>query len=894
MPEGLDIGAMSGRVELEDNLTGKLDIAIRKIEEFDERFGGMGKRVIENAASFFTAEAALHAMERGFEMLTDTAKEFFNVVLEGAGVADVEENFNKLAEGAGRVGETMMGVLREGTHNTIADFELMKSLNAALAVGVNITDQQYRSLATGAFALAQAKGMDVANAFELINDAMVRGQARGLRALDIRVNQTQAEEDFAKKLNTTAELLTDQEKIEATRAAILNSVTEATKRLGEQTDGLDERVAQASVAWKNFQEDLGKTVATSPVIMAGLDGIRDALTSAFGGKQVDIVKAVTSVVEDLAIKTLSMAEVVVDSVGVIGVTWNGALVVFENVKAGWAAIAYIAEGALLAIEKGLNKISFGALDESVAAIQADMEGWYNTMAESAAAIENHKSAEEGWAVTTGNVKDGIEKIRQRMIEAKQTQTESAGEVKKHAEAQGALAEATEKASGGVRMSKEEWKKYQDALKEVTLAEQSHGDVLNTIDGNVVEAVKHYLDLGVSIDKLNALYDLNAMQGARIVEIKKQEADALKAEADAAADLAKRWTEFYAQKESLTATDAQKATIAAEKDYEIAVQNLQAKGVKNVEYYNELWALRGKDIENAEQARIASDSRSKANLEQRLAQEKATLDMMKSAYGQFTDMDREAQAQVVENLKNQREHWNEVGNSIDGAAGKTKTMAGEVVLLSGRVAKLDDILKGFVTGWFDVNGKEITSQISDRYSEQEIVAIAAKLGTTGSAIRDMLSHIGQGSLQDILKAGEAAKAGGQKALDLWHAMGGSDLGGKALARTTETGPIGEMPMPPIMIRPTTGGGVGRAPSGGAVGGPQRRESENYWPWDSPEAMMGGSRNANRETSVRIEPGAFVFQYPIMNDPKAAGEIVRMISKQLVERFSAIGIRMPGLA
>ena len=44
---------------------------------------------------------------------------------------------------------------------------------------------------------------------------------------------------------------------------MLEAVADATKRLGEQTDGLDEIVAQAQTAWTNFLDELGSAIATS-------------------------------------------------------------------------------------------------------------------------------------------------------------------------------------------------------------------------------------------------------------------------------------------------------------------------------------------------------------------------------------------------------------------------------------------------------------------------------------------------------------------------------------------------------------------------------------------------------------------------------------------------------
>src|SRR6185369_10969846 len=128
------------------------------IGKFEHGWKEAAGHVLENAASFFTAEAAVHALEHAMEIGVEALKE---MTIEGAKVADVEHNFEHLTESAGRLGSTLLGVLKEGTHNTISDMELMKSANQDLAAGLNLTDAQFGTLAQGAFALAQATGTDV-------------------------------------------------------------------------------------------------------------------------------------------------------------------------------------------------------------------------------------------------------------------------------------------------------------------------------------------------------------------------------------------------------------------------------------------------------------------------------------------------------------------------------------------------------------------------------------------------------------------------------------------------------------------------------------------------------------------------------------------------------------
>lgn len=307
----VDIGSIKGTVELEDkfsnaltNFDRKLNDAVNGIrstgsavDQLGNKLQNTGSAIAATFVGMFSAEVAIKAVRAGVGLLVD---EISKLTLGGAAVADVEENFNRLASQAGVLGESLLGPLREGSHNTITDFKLMKIVNGDLAAGMVLTGDQFKTLSKGAFALAQATGVDVESAFEKMNAAMLRGKTRSIAALTGAIDLKDAQLKYADSLHKTVEQLTSSEKLEATRAAILDKVAAATKRLGEQTDGIDEMVAQVATAWKNFEEELGKTIATSPEVLEAFKGIKDALASAFGNTREQAIKTITSLIADFA------------------------------------------------------------------------------------------------------------------------------------------------------------------------------------------------------------------------------------------------------------------------------------------------------------------------------------------------------------------------------------------------------------------------------------------------------------------------------------------------------------------------------------------------------------------------------------------------------------------
>jgi hypothetical protein len=742
MGEGLDVGTLTGRIELEDRLSNVLEQVGGALGKFEGGFKSAGATILEQATGFFTAEAALHAVEGAIHLGVEALKE---LTLEGAAVADVEENFKHLMETSGRLGSTLLGALREGTHNTITDFELMKTVNGDLAAGLNLTDAQYKSIATGGFALAQAKGIDVKQAFDAINDALVTGRTRGIAYLTGKIDQAAAEDKFAAKLKTTADRLTEEEKIEAGRAAILDKVAESTKKLGDQTDGLDERVAQAQAAWKNFTEDLGKTVATSPVLMAGLDGIKDALTEAFGGKSESLIQAIAHTIDNVAISAIDFAKVIVDGIGIAGMEWNAFKVVLETSVQGFRAITYVVEEVLLGLMKVANFVSGGTLfGDAIKNTEQDIERLYNAMAEGENKISGYKKAEDDWAVSSGHVNEALDKIQERMKAAQKAQEDEAAATKDGSAANkegavnaGANADATQKLGDNSRMTKEEQKKLAEAMKEINSVGTDWHKTLETISGDTVEAIKYYLEAGVGLDKLATAYGLTETQAKAVEKAWKEGTETLKNQIKAAEELGDQWNQYYDELQDLVATDLDKANHASLQKYEKTVKMLQDMGVAETKFYDDAWKLYEHDVQKNEASLIAKDTKSKAYLQQQIQDAQQTYDRMRMHSDQYTQQDIQNQGKIVQSLKDMASNWGQVNAVIDKQTEMVRTLSGEVLTLKEYEARQASGGSFEVTrnnfdamlGQFRVaNSQRAYQMAASGYSFQEIIQYNQLQGT----------------------------------------------------------------------------------------------------------------------------------------------------------------------
>lgn len=687
MSEGIDIGTLSGRIELEDRLTNVLDHVGGAIGKFESSWSHMGQHMLDNTASFFTAEAALHAVEKALEI----AKEKFEeLTIGGAKVADVEQNFERLNEQAGRVGATLLGTLHEATHNTITDFELMKSVNADMAAGMKLTDDQYKTLAQGAFSLAQATGVTVKEAFDRMSDAMLTGRVRAVQLLTGKIDLAAAEQDYAKKLGTTVDHLTAEGKMEADREAILKKVGDATKRLGEQTDGLDEKVEQMQVAWQNFEEDLGKTIATSPVVMAGLNGISEALSEAFGGNKEQLIQNIVHSIEDASIKAIDFAEYVVDGAAIVAREWHALMVVIDMAKQGWMGIDYVLGEIFLTMEKIANFALAGALDEQVKATTKYLEDEYTKMAELENAIREHKKAEDDWAVSTGHVNEALEKIKKRMEDARAAAAETkphvealAGATQHVADAANAHAAANEKENLVMAKTAEEAKKALEAQKEIEASGKTWKETLSGINVETAKAVKTYLEAGVSQDKLAAAYGLTATQVTALSKSLKEEQDATKLATKAANDSAERWTQYYSMIKEMSGTTTD-ATIADVERWKAAqIKSHKDAKTDTADFYDWLGKMEAAQYEKADKARLEQDTHSKAHFEKIARDADDAYKFAASHADQFTAEYIAGLARTRDAASETAKHWKDtIGGELGKETEQAKALAAQLRAMGG--------------------------------------------------------------------------------------------------------------------------------------------------------------------------------------------------------------------
>ena len=155
------------------------------------------------------------AMAMGVKQLIDFSR-------QAAKVQAMERAFNTLSGGVDR-GSMAIGRLRRATNGTMDDFKLFQQANNAMILGVTKNSSEMAEMFDIAQRLGRALGRDTASSVESLITGIGRQSRLMLDNIGIIVKADEAYEEYAKKLGTTADKLTDAQKKQAFLPATMDS-----------------------------------------------------------------------------------------------------------------------------------------------------------------------------------------------------------------------------------------------------------------------------------------------------------------------------------------------------------------------------------------------------------------------------------------------------------------------------------------------------------------------------------------------------------------------------------------------------------------------------------------------------------------------------------------------
>lgn len=331
-----DIGVVRGLIELQDDFTSQIGLAEAALSQFtkknQESLVAVGAAVGLVTASFVAAAAAV-----------------YNLGQRGADIVDVEEALSHFS-GTSAAAAANLDSLRKGTLDTVDDFDLMKEASHLLSAGVKLNAEDFATLGSAAF-LLQNRGLGgTKEMLDLVSDAMVTGRTKTLQMAIGVVNVDAAEAAYAKTLGLMVDELTDAEKVEARRIAIMAKLKDAVKDAGAQHRDFGEQIEFAKAQMTNWLDQFAKAIATSPALAAAMQSIQDAIMEAFGGDSTETIASVMEVIKSGVIVTVDFGIAVVEMARVVNRAWN-------FVKAEVLAVYTVATMLVQGIVEGLTLVA---------------------------------------------------------------------------------------------------------------------------------------------------------------------------------------------------------------------------------------------------------------------------------------------------------------------------------------------------------------------------------------------------------------------------------------------------------------------------------------------------------------------------------------------------------
>lgn len=474
MADSLDVGALAGRVELEDNSSVTLANVAGKVDYLSGKFDELNTRVKGVAEQHESLEGVLEGIGDRFEQVGERVAEYFAVREVAKFISDIGESALALDN------------LSKQTGINVEDLQVLGQATSEYGVD---SDQLGRAI----FQMSQRiAGGDQSAATALAMMGISLKDVAGLNGKDLFLKI----ESGLATLQGTAQDVAAQDlfggRIGKSMIAFAGNADEALER----AQNLGSYMSKDAVdQWAEFQRsvdlvgnNLGKLAGSvlAPVAQ-GFNILFDSVT------KLGVAKAATG--------------------------WFGDLT------------------TLLGVNGGLVKTTAQNMNDLSAATAAEAAAAGKSVEVHKAAAEP-LSAEATAAKFLSTIQVNAAQELAPWQEKDLAYLKSIGELNaKNAAAIGVNAVQFKEYEANVKATGEATKKYEEALTSMASVGASWHDTLMNIDGETVAAVKYYLDAGVSQEKLAAAYGLTAEQVKAINSDRTAEIQGMKDELVTAAALA---------------------------------------------------------------------------------------------------------------------------------------------------------------------------------------------------------------------------------------------------------------------------------------------------------------------------------------------------------------------
>jgi hypothetical protein len=386
---------------------------------------------------------------------------------KGADIADLRDSFAHLNKTMGNDSTAVLKELKESFAGTRTDADLMRMANQALQSGLKASTKDFGLIADAARVLSDRTGVDAADAFKALSQAMATGKTKAAELLVGVIDNTAAINRYAVENGKSVKNLTEHEKIEAVAIATKRKLEEVVASNGKAQVDFADKVDQSKVKIGNMVDGINEWIATKPEL-----GTYASIVTGVAGSFTLLGAAAVPVTG--LFKTLGTTM----GVAGLGKSMAGAIGGFAGLKAAAAAAA----------------IPLGAVAAAIASVWGawkigNIESVKNGIAEWALSANNVTAHVFRWAA-------GVERLTPEQAKLAVQSTAAAEAARKQADAQKGVTNASEDLTS-------ELKKVMDAAREE--AEQAMADAKALADNEAAtkKAAKAKEDLAAGYAKVRS-------------------------------------------------------------------------------------------------------------------------------------------------------------------------------------------------------------------------------------------------------------------------------------------------------------------------------------------------------------------------------------------------------
>ncbi len=299
----------------------------------------------------------------------------------GSDILAVSKGFQSLAAAVGESGDAMLAATQTATKGLITDLDIMQAANKGLLLGLPLTDSSMGELAQTAVVLGKAMGQGAGKSLDDLIVALGRSSPLILDNLGLTVKLGDANAAYAKKLGKSVSQLTEAEKKTAFYEAALEAARVKVAQIGGIQITFGDQVQRASVFVTNITDSLAMMIAKSPPLMAGMQAAGNAVVSAFGGKQQDLILDIVNTIERAALVAIEFGQAGITVAGFVSRGFAAIKTVVLGVQIGFVTLAESLVGMLATmLEVGASIPVLGAawkFQAEMARTAADATGALN-------------------------------------------------------------------------------------------------------------------------------------------------------------------------------------------------------------------------------------------------------------------------------------------------------------------------------------------------------------------------------------------------------------------------------------------------------------------------------------------------------------------------------------